>query len=238
MKEKTIALNGTNIAYTVLRKPVKHIHIRIRGGRVFVSANRLVSEGYIEALLHSKAAWILKRLNEQNASVRAAMRFEEGSELFLLGRRYPLTVVRSFVDEVVIGPESIEMHVSRSYSDDEKRALYLKWLKEYAVDAFNASLERMLSLAAGVNLQKPRVTVRVMKTRWGSCSVNKNRITLNLSLIQARPACIDYVVLHELIHFIHPNHGKQFYAALQRYMPNWKQSKAELRQIQMLEKSS
>ena len=76
----------------------------------------------------------------------------------------------------------------------------------------------------------PKIQVRKMKTLWGSCSVNRGVITFNQYLLKAKPACIDYVVLHELVHFIYPNHSKQFYDFLSIYMPDWKERKKVLDQ--------
>ena len=76
----------------------------------------------------------------------------------------------------------------------------------------------------------PKIQLRKMKTLWGSCSVNRGIITFNQYLIKAKPACIDYVVLHELVHFIYPNHSKQFYDFLSIYMPDWRARKKVLDQ--------
>ena len=76
----------------------------------------------------------------------------------------------------------------------------------------------------------PKVSVRKMKTLWGSCSVNRGIITLNFYLIKAGIPYIDYVVLHELTHFLYPNHSKQFYMFLSNYMPDWKERKQVLDQ--------
>ena len=67
-----------------------------------------------------------------------------------------------------------------------------------------------------------------MKTLWGSCSVNRNKVTFNQYLTKAKPACIEYVVLHELVHFLYPNHSKKFYDFLSIYMPDWKERKKVL----------
>lgn len=80
---------------------------------------------------------------------------------------------------------------------------------------------------------RPRVTIRRMKTRYGSCSVNSSRITLNDILMFAPRECAEYVVLHELAHFLHPNHGKAFYQFIERYMPDWKEREKVLHKIRI-----
>ena len=78
------------------------------------------------------------------------------------------------------------------------------------------------------NIERPEIYVRNMTTRWGSCIPSKKRIGLNLQLIKADERCIEQVILHELIHFIHPNHSKNFYFILTQIMPDWKDRKNDL----------
>jgi len=75
---------------------------------------------------------------------------------------------------------------------------------------------------------KPLIDTRIMKIRWGSCLRAKNTILLNLEIIKAPKYCIDYVVLHELIHFVHKEHNSKFYELLSVLMPDWKKRKALL----------
>jgi len=71
-------------------------------------------------------------------------------------------------------------------------------------------------------LPKPKIALRKMKTLWGSCSPGRGIVTFNQYLTKAKPACIEYVVLHELVHFLYPNHSRQFYNFLSSHMPDWK----------------
>lgn len=77
-------------------------------------------------------------------------------------------------------------------------------------------------------IEKPHTALRKMRTLWGSCSVKQETVTFNQYLIKAKPACVEYVVLHELVHFLYPNHSKQFYDFLSIQMPDWKERKKVL----------
>jgi len=86
-------------------------------------------------------------------------------------------------------------------------------------------IERLYPIIAKHGINQPALQVRKMKTLWGSCSAKHGKINLNYYLYKASPPCIDYVVLHELIHFIYPKHNKDFYEFLTIHMPDWKERK-------------
>ena len=96
------------------------------------------------------------------------------------------------------------------------------------VSLFTEILDEFYPLFVPYGVKKPKLRVRTMKSCWGSCLVNKGIITLNRKLLMKPRECIEYVVVHELCHFIHPNHSKQFYGFMEQFMPDWKDRKARL----------
>ena len=97
------------------------------------------------------------------------------------------------------------------------------WLSDRACEVFLGCVERMRNLlSTEYNVPFPKITVRNMKTRWGSCTPAKKSIRLNLQLIKADIECIEEVALHEIVHFIHQNHSKDFYGVMEKYMPDYK----------------
>lgn len=116
-------------------------------------------------------------------------------------------------------------------NDQEKlMQQFEKWWRNEALIYLNERLEVLYPIIRKYNKALPKVYLKKMKTLWGSCSVDREVITFNQYLIKAKPACIDYVVLHELIHFIYPNHSKQFYDFLSIHMPDWRERKTVLDQ--------
>ena len=93
---------------------------------------------------------------------------------------------------------------------------------------FTEILDEVYPAFIPYGVKKPAVRIRTMKSCWGSCLVNKGIITLNRKLLMKPKECIEYVVVHELCHFIHPNHSKQFYSFMEQFMPDWKERKARL----------
>jgi predicted metal-dependent hydrolase len=93
-----------------------------------------------------------------------------------------------------------------------KDILINKWYREKAVTNFEESLDKMYQFIEKYEIKKPSISIRIMKARWGSCIKDKKILLLNYELIKAPKFCIDYVVLHELIHFKHRNHARNFIA--------------------------
>ncbi len=101
--------------------------------------------------------------------------------------------------------------------------------RETALPLLLASLDRMWPLVAGLGVNKPALKGRKMVSRWGSCHVNKGLIVMNTALAGVPQDLRDYVTLHELVHFLHPNHGPGFYGVMDALMPDWREKRKRLR---------
>ena len=103
-----------------------------------------------------------------------------------------------------------------------------RWLKEYQMMIFKEVVDEKYALFQKYNVPYPELRVRYMTSRWGSCQPKRGTITLNSQLIKVPRNCIEYVVLHEFAHYIHPNHSRQFWDFVAMMMPDWKERKKEL----------
>ena len=133
-------------------------------------------------------------------------------------------VVNSNENSVDIEGENVVIHSSNSESDVLK-SYYLQFLKEKAYDIFSSVLNEMYQKIKCEGIPEPKLNIRNMKTRWGTCNIKTSVITLNLQLIKTDIDCIRQVAAHELVHFKVKNHGKDFYRLLEKYVPNWKELK-------------
>ena len=206
MNKHTIRYGEKTIEFELQRKNVKNINLKVKPDlSVVVSANEKVPYDYIETFVKSKAGWIVEKLHFFNRTKKhnAAREFVSGETVRYLGKQYRLKVV-----QVEPGEEDVKflrgyiyIHVRDKGDYWRKNQLFTLWVKEKARTAFNESMERMYPKIKKYGVDKPHIVIRKMKTRWGSCSRDKQKITLNSELIKAPKQCIDYVVLHELIHF-------------------------------------
>lgn len=150
-------------------------------------------------------------------------------------------VPKAYVDDVVRQKQEFIFRALDQYKQKQetmpqvdkeahKKLLQQKYPKEYQQQVFQRICDETYALfwQRGYSVPDPELKIRYMTARWGSCQPQKRIITLNSQLIEKPRRCIEYVVLHEFAHFIHPNHSREFYALVERLMPDWKERKREL----------
>lgn len=166
--------------------------------------------------------YTLERKSVKNINLRVK---QDGSVRVSAGPRVNTSQIDDFVKSkgqfIVRAQKRFE---TAARADEENYEL----IKDADPGIFNEILDRLYPLIEPYGIKKPAVRIRTMKSRWGSCLVNKGIITLNRKLLAKPVECIEYVVMHELCHFIHPNHSKQFYEFMGRLMPDWKERKGRL----------
>lgn len=200
--QHSIDLGGQTLVYTLTRKKVKHINLRIKpGGEILVSAAKSVPLSYIEAFLRQKEGWILRVLEEQKQPVPVALPDGQG---YLCGEAVPI-------------PEG------------ESRE---QWQKSHAVQLLPAAYEAAWELFRDDGFAKPVLRLRKMKSRWGSCIPSKGVITMNTALVGAPTDCQIAVAAHELCHMLHPNHSRAFYACLYEHFPYYESCRQLLKSAQ------
>lgn len=229
MSLHTVEYEGVGIEYELLRKDVKYINLRVnKQGRVVVSAGKRVPFSVIEEFVQSKASWIIMHLAEMEKlkSHLPDSTLSSGKTVYFLGQPYLLSLENG-APEFSFRGDTLLMRTPLS-GQDALRQSYLSWLKEQAIPIFDEVLRRIYPLAEPYSVPFPIIKIRNMRTIWGSCTTAGDSIRLNLQLVKADEGCIEQVVLHELLHFVHPNHSPAFYSLLTALMPDWKARKHRL----------
>lgn len=222
-----------DIPYLLTRKPVKNVNLRIKPeGEVLVSANNSVPTDFIDAFIEKKQRYIfsvLSRYEEKKKLFQAVpKRYVSGESYDLLGKSLRLKVEANKEENVYTDGVYIFLKVKDKDDFRHKEIMMSKWFKRYQTTVFEELLQEKYSLFEKYGVTYPTLKVRNMTSRWGSCQPKKGIITLNSKLIEAPRNCIEYVILHELVHFIHPNHSRQFWDFVAMMMPDWKERKEEL----------
>lgn len=229
MSRHTIPYEGIEIEYELSRKNVKYINLRVnKYGKVIVSAGKNVPFEAIDEFVSSKAFWIITHLAEIE-KIRSELpdtSLYEGKTVFYLGKPYRLMLERG-EKEIFFAGDELHLRYPSMKSEGLKE-IYLDWLKGEAEKKFSEIMDRIHPMVAEYHIKRPQIKVRNMKSIWGSCTTTGTVIRLNLQLMKAEEECIEQVILHELLHFRYPNHGKSFYDLLEKLMPDWKARKEKL----------
>jgi len=224
-----------SIEFELVRKNVKHINLTIRPDfSITVSVKPSIPIDTIYQYLNSKSNWIIQRLGKFSKTKTENIvehEYVSGETFKYLGKQYCLILeLTTSMERVVLTERYIKLFVKNRDKKTTKVRLIDEWYRNKAKQVFLESLDRMHKMFENETMLKPILEFKIMKKRWGSCLRAKKAILLNFELIKAPSYCIDYVMLHELIHFIHKNHDAKFYELLTVLMPDWKRRKEILDQ--------
>ncbi len=213
------------ICYTLLRKKVKNINMHIENnGEIIVSANAFVPLERIDDFVFDKLSWIQKH---REAILRRSQRvLRSDTEMMLFGKTYQIKYSEGRFSHVSYGKNTIQVVLKEGAEKDRVVQLFLDKLCNDVYTDIAKITHRMLE---DYHLTFPTIKIRRMKSRWGSCIPTKHQITLNKQLIHYPIEFIEYVVLHEFVHFIQPNHSKAFYRIIENHMPDYRERMALVR---------
>lgn len=220
----TIKREIDGIEYILSRRAKKYINISVRNNEVFVSAPKRVPIYEIENVIKEKSDWVKQQLQNQHYK---KSEFVDNKLIWYKGLQYEVRIVEATKDEVDIFGNTIILNV-KNIDKEYAETVFNKWLYKEAKSIYTCEVSRWLDIMNEYNLSMPQIQIRKMKSRWGSCIPSKKKICLNIALMNTPVACMEYVVLHELTHFIEANHSKNFYLIVEKYMPDWKQRKQVL----------
>ena len=227
--DRTVYAQGREFIYTLERKKVKNMNLRIRrDGSIYVSANEFVSDKEVDRFVGDKAAFIA---NAQDKFKNAAQReqrpeqYADGETITILGQEYVLRVSCADKESVSIEGGYIYLAVKDVNDLGRKSRLIDNFINGQCRAVFGEILGELYPPFEKYGIGMPQLRIRDMKSRWGTCHVTKGIVTLNKRLIAAPRGAVEHVVLHELCHLIHPDHSRQFYDFLAVMMPDWKERK-------------
>lgn len=211
------------LGYDVHRKKVKNINLRIdRNMKIYISAPVNLHSDYIENFIRSKEGWIKKVLEEieRHKGSKKENEYVTGEKHKFLGKEYVLTVKNNFSNKVKLNEKNSEIILYTNFeTPGERKRILEKWYFEMARKIFSAAMEKWLEI---LDEKIEKLSIKPMRTRWGSCNYSKKYINLNTELVKRSIFEIEYVVLHELAHLKYPNHGKGFYSYIENYMPDYR----------------
>lgn len=218
------------VAVDVVRKDIKHMHLAVYPptGRVRLAVPLRVSEETMRLFVIDKLGWIKRHQRNFKAQDRLPPREYLAREShYYQGRRYLLrlqpTTGPGYVK--INGPTYLDLYARPGSSPAYLAKVLDDWYRATLREQLPALLEKW---EARLDVKATFVGIRRMKTKWGSCNPDTGRVWLNLELAKQPPVCLEYIVVHELVHLLERRHSDRFRALLTYHLPQWEQAKRAL----------
>ncbi len=230
MREKRSRIEVQGIPIEVVRKNVKHVYFKIYppDGRVRVTAPRRLDDEALRLAVVSRLRWIRRHreaIQERDPPPRLEMVTGEGH--LYLGQEYRLVVIEHNGPPAVdlLNRTTLEMRVHPGTDRDKREAVLDRWYRQRLRELIPPLISTW-EPTMGVTVAEWRI--KKMKTRWGSCNIDARRIWLNLELAKKPASCLEYIVVHEMVHLLERRHDGQFRAHMDRFLPQWRLQRDEL----------
>ncbi|MCD7716052.1 MAG: M48 family metallopeptidase [Lachnospiraceae bacterium] len=228
MRNEEVVIGGLPVE--IIRKSnLKNLYIRVKPpeGNVTVSTPMDVKKEDIELFVLKKLPEITKIRDRMLAQERQSKReYVSGESHYLWGKPYRLQVVYEGTKRNIIKtPTKIIMTVPEGTDSDSREVLMTEWYRQELRRVLDSVILRC-EKKTGVHAEEYRI--KNMKTRWGTCNIDKRRIWINLQLAKKPMECLDYVVIHELVHLLEKNHTHRFHALVEEFCPTWREAKKML----------
>ncbi len=220
------------ITVDVIRKDIKNIHLSVYPptGRVRISAPSRMTLDTIRVYAVSKLGWIKKQQTKLRNQERETQRdYVTRESHYFMGKRYLLKISETdLAQSVVLRHREIELVVKNGADLEQRQRLLEDWYRKqlrHKAGMYIAFWEKQM------NLKVAEFGIKRMRTKWGSCNRDAKRIWLNLELAKKPKGCLEYIVVHEMVHVMERNHGPRFIALMDQFLPQWRQYKEELNRL-------
>ena len=224
----TMTVGG--IVVEVVPGQIKHLHLGVYPpeGRVRVAAPTRLSQDAVRLAVVSRLAWIRRQQRSFQEQDRQPLRdMVTGETHYFQGRRYRLNVIRGGARSSVglVGRSTLELRAAAGSDRQDREVTLQRWYRR----RLRAELPPLLAKwEPRVGVVVGEIRIRKMKTRWGSCNAAAGRIWLNLELAKKPVSCLEYILVHEMVHLIERRHTERFRTLMDAALPSWRRRRDEL----------
>ncbi len=217
----------------VVRKDIKNMHLAVYPptGRVRIAAPLRVNDEAVKLFAISKISWIRKHQRNFEAQDRQAPRqYKERESHYFLGKRYLLRITEQDAPaKVELKTKTyIDLFVRPNTTTEQKQTILNEWYRTELKKLVQPLIDKWQK-QIGVTVNDWQV--KQMKTKWGTCNIEKERIWLNLELAKKPLHCLEYIIVHEMVHLLERHHNNNFLNYMNTYLPNWREIKNELNSL-------
>jgi len=230
MTIKTQQIILEDISIDVVRKKVKYLRLYVctSTGRVSLSAPHRIDMEAIRGFAVSKLEWIQKHLARISQQERAApLEYVSLEKHYFKGKDYLLNLVyHDAAPRVEVRDDAyIDLYVRVGSGLGQRKTVLMQWYRRELKTSLPAIIEKWQEII-GIEVKEWRV--RRMKTRWGTCSIRARRIWINLEFAKKPDYCLEYIVVHEMLHLLERKHNDRYRGYMDRFLPQWRSYKEEL----------
>ena len=223
-----LEIKGKRFDVEIVHKKIKNLYLRLHGDKVTASAPLNMPDYKVYQFIESKRDWIYRTYELMSYKNRTSSKYHGGETFYIFDEPYGL--IRT------IGKKGVSIKdrtIHLSYPDEEEdgiRYLY-KHLDKFLLQRADYFLQKHIMFLKDYGYHEmPELKCRIMTSKWGVCYTRKNRICISSYLIHYPLYCLEYIMVHEMTHFIVPNHSKRFYEVVGRNMPDYKDAVKRLKQ--------
>ncbi len=222
-------MNISGVEIEVIKKTIKNMHLYVLppDGRVRISAPKSIGDETIRLFAISKIAWIKnQREKYQNQSRQSEREFVSGESHYFWGKRYRMEIRHTRGNSKIdLQGNKLILTVHPDSTSEQRAATMNEWYRKQLRSKLPALFNDWQKL---IGVYANEVKIKNMLTKWGACNVNAGRIWINLQLAKKPPECLEYVVVHELVHLREKSHNSQFVSIIDEYLADWRQRKEKL----------
>ena len=221
-----------DITVQVTQKDIKNVHLSVNPpfGKVKIAAPERMELDTIRIYAISKLSWIRKQQAKILSQKREAPReYITKESHYFQGKRYLLKVIEHNAAPVVKQKHSqLELYIRPHTSTEKRKEIIEEWYR----DQLKITVAKYISKWENImNVSVSEFGIKKMKTKWGTCNIEAKRIWINLELAKKPIECLEYIVVHEMVHLFERNHNTRFVALMDNYLPNWRELKVELNKL-------
>lgn len=195
----------------IIKKNNRNTYIRVKNGKIIVTTNYLASNGSIKKLIYDNESSIKKMINTDSKKQ------DKIDNFYYFGKVY----------DIVYGFNDIEFSNDKIYAPNKEK--FDKYILKDIKNIYQDRLDYWYNVFEE-DIPVPNLKIRKMTSRWGVCNIKNHNVTLNYELSKYDISCLDYVIVHELSHFIHHNHSRDFWLLVSKYYPKYKECKKMLKE--------
>lgn len=220
----------SGLTVDVVRKDIKNLHLAVYPpiGRVRVAAPLRVSDEAVRLAVVSRLGWIKKQKTKlTNQARQSAREYVSGESHYFQGRRYRLNVLyqNNTAQFVIRKKSTLVMCVRVGSEQTQREKILLKWYRAQLKEIIPALIAQWQPI---IGVQVFDWRIKQMKTKWGTCNIDAQRIWLNLELAKKSTQCLEYIIVHEMVHLLERHHNDHFAELMTKFMPQWRLHREEL----------